>query len=108
MGVLRTRRDGWTGVGGSRSHQFRRWGILWAVQAPVGRARRRSVSLSPLQASMPAQRLVLKFGGTSVGSGHAIGGAGRIAADLRRAGHPLIVVTSAMSTVTDALLGGAA
>jgi aspartate kinase len=57
---------------------------------------------------MPAQRLVLKFGGTSVGSGDAIGGAAGIAADLRRAGHPLLVVTSAMSSVTDALLGGAA
>jgi len=57
---------------------------------------------------MPAQRLVLKFGGTSVGSGDAIGGAAGIAADLRRAGHPLVVVTSAMSSVTDALLGGAA
>jgi aspartate kinase len=56
---------------------------------------------------MPAQRLVIKFGGTSVGHGAAIAGAARIAADLRRAGHPVIVVTSAMSGVTDALLGGA-
>src|SRR6188474_2316813 len=57
---------------------------------------------------MPAQRLVIKFGGTSVGSGRAIGGAARIAADLRLAGHPVVTVTSAMSGVTDALLGGAA
>jgi aspartate kinase len=56
---------------------------------------------------MPAQRLVIKFGGTSVGSGRAIGGAARIAADLRLAGHPVVVVTSAMSGVTDGLLGGA-
>ena len=57
---------------------------------------------------MPAQRLVIKFGGTSVGSGQAIASAAGIAADLRRAGHPVVVVTSAMSGVTDALLGGAA
>jgi bifunctional aspartokinase / homoserine dehydrogenase 1 len=57
---------------------------------------------------MPAQRLVIKFGGTSVGSGAALGGAARIAADLRVAGHTVVVVTSAMSGVTDALLGGAA
>ncbi len=57
---------------------------------------------------MPAQRLVIKFGGTSVGHGQAIAEAAEIAADLRRAGHPVIVVASAMSAVTDALLGGAA
>jgi aspartate kinase len=57
---------------------------------------------------MPAQRLIIKFGGTSVGSGQAIASAAGIAADLRRAGHPVAVVTSAMSGVTDALLGGAA
>jgi aspartate kinase len=58
--------------------------------------------------AMPAQRLIIKFGGTSVGSGQAIATAAGIAADLRRAGHPVVVVTSAMSGVTDALLGGAA
>src|SRR5829696_7498845 len=58
--------------------------------------------------AMPAQRLIIKFGGTSVGSGQAIASAAGIAADLRRAGHPVAVVTSAMSGVTDALLGGAA
>jgi aspartate kinase len=53
-------------------------------------------------------RLVIKFGGTSVGSSAAIARAARIAADLRQAGHTVAVVTSAMSGVTDALLGGAA
>jgi bifunctional aspartokinase / homoserine dehydrogenase 1 len=56
---------------------------------------------------MPVQRLLVKFGGTSVGHGQAIAAAAAIAADLRRAGHPVLVVTSAMSGVTDALLGGA-
>src|SRR6266540_624179 len=56
---------------------------------------------------MAAQRLVIKFGGTSVGSARAIGQAAAIAASLRRDGHQVIVVTSAMSGVTDALLGGA-
>jgi bifunctional aspartokinase / homoserine dehydrogenase 1 len=57
---------------------------------------------------MPASRLVIKFGGTSVGSGHAIAQAAAIAAELRGLGHPLVVVTSAMSGVTDALLAAAA
>jgi aspartate kinase len=56
---------------------------------------------------MPATRLVIKFGGTSVGTPAAIDQAAGIAAALRRAGHPLVVVTSAMSGVTDALLGAA-
>ncbi len=57
---------------------------------------------------MPAHRLVIKFGGTSVGSATPISQAARIAADLQRAGNQAIVVTSAMSGVTDALLSGAA
>jgi aspartokinase/homoserine dehydrogenase 1 len=57
---------------------------------------------------MPSLRLVIKFGGTSVGSSAAIGQAARIAANLRQAGHTVAIVTSAMSGVTDALLGGAA
>jgi bifunctional aspartokinase / homoserine dehydrogenase 1 len=57
---------------------------------------------------MPASRLVIKFGGTSVGSGHAIAQAAAIAAELRGQGHALVVVTSAMSGVTDALLAAAA
>src|SRR5687768_3626025 len=56
---------------------------------------------SPL---MPATRLVIKFGGTSVGSAAAIAQAAEIAASLCRRGHSLVVVTSAMSGVTDALL----
>ncbi len=51
--------------------------------------------------------LVLKFGGTSVGSTEAIQQAAAIVADLRAAGHDLLVVTSAMSGVTDLLLAAA-
>ena len=54
------------------------------------------------------QRLVVKFGGTSVGSALAIGQAAEIVCELQRQGHEVIVVTSAMSGVTDLLLGGAA
>ena len=52
-------------------------------------------------------RLVIKFGGTSVGNAAAIRQAAAIAHDLRRDGHEVIVVTSAMSGVTDLLLTGA-
>lgn len=52
-------------------------------------------------------RLVIKFGGTSVGSAEAIGQAAAIVRDLRDAGHALLVVTSAMSGVTDLLIAGA-
>jgi aspartate kinase len=52
-------------------------------------------------------RLVIKFGGTSVGSADAIRQAAAISKDLRAEGHDLTVVTSAMSGVTDALLQGA-
>jgi aspartokinase len=52
-------------------------------------------------------RLVIKFGGTSVGSAEAIGRAASLARDLRDQGHELIVVTSAMSGITDLLLGAA-
>ncbi len=54
------------------------------------------------------QRLVLKFGGTSVGSAAAMGKAADIVKGLRADGHDVTVVTSAMSGVTDALLGAAA
>ena len=53
------------------------------------------------------QRLVLKFGGTSVGSGEAMAKAAAIVAGLHAAGHQVAVVTSAMSGVTDLLLGSA-
>ena len=52
-------------------------------------------------------RLVLKFGGTSVGSADAIRLAAAVAAHHRDAGHEVVVVTSAMSGVTDLLLGSA-
>lgn len=52
-------------------------------------------------------RLVLKFGGTSVGSASAMQQAADIVAGLRSAGHELAVVTSAMSGVTDRLLSAA-
>jgi aspartokinase/homoserine dehydrogenase 1 len=53
------------------------------------------------------QRLVLKFGGTSVGSASAMGQAADIVRTLQGEGHQVAVVTSAMSGVTDALLNGA-
>ncbi|HWN86527.1 MAG TPA: hypothetical protein VNN99_15290, partial [Vicinamibacterales bacterium] len=53
------------------------------------------------------QRLVLKFGGTSVGSASAMGQAADIVRTLQGEGHQVAVVTSAMSGVTDALLSGA-
>jgi aspartate kinase len=53
------------------------------------------------------QRLVLKFGGTSVGSAEAMGQAADIVGSLQAEGHDVAVVTSAMSGVTDLLLGSA-
>jgi aspartate kinase len=52
-------------------------------------------------------RLVIKFGGTSVGTADAIARAAALSADLRTAGRELVVVTSAMSGVTDQLLAAA-
>jgi len=52
-------------------------------------------------------RLVIKFGGTSVGTPDAIRGAAALTHDLRARGHAVVVVTSAMSGVTDQLLGAA-
>jgi bifunctional aspartokinase / homoserine dehydrogenase 1 len=57
---------------------------------------------------MSPQRFVIKFGGTSVGTAVAVAQAAEIAASLRRDGHQIVVVTSAMSGVTDLLIGGAA
>jgi aspartate kinase len=54
------------------------------------------------------QRLAVKFGGTSVGSADAMRQAAAIVVELRRQGHEVLVVTSAMSGVTDLLLGSAA
>ena len=52
------------------------------------------------------QRLVLKFGGTSVGSAEAMDRPPR-SSTLQAEGHEVAVVTSAMSGVTDLLLGSA-
>ena len=54
-----------------------------------------------------SQRLVVKFGGTSVGSAQPSARRPTSFATLRAEGHQVAVVTSAMSGVTDALLGGA-
>ncbi|MBA2619155.1 MAG: aspartate kinase, partial [Rubrobacter sp.] len=51
--------------------------------------------------------LVIKFGGTSVGGGAAFSRAASIAAEASR-GRPVAVVVSAMSGVTNLLLGHAA
>jgi aspartokinase/homoserine dehydrogenase 1 len=53
------------------------------------------------------QRLVVKFGGTSVGSAEAMAQAADIVGSLQAQGHQVAVVTSAMSGVTDLLLGSA-
>ena len=49
----------------------------------------------------------MKFGGTSVGSAERIAQAAQLAVDTARKGHQVVVVTSAMSKVTDALIGAA-
>ncbi len=51
--------------------------------------------------------IVMKFGGTSVGSAERIAQAAQLAADSAAQGHQVVVVTSAMSKVTDALIGAA-
>jgi bifunctional aspartokinase / homoserine dehydrogenase 1 len=51
--------------------------------------------------------IVMKFGGTSVGSAERIGQAAQLAADSAAQGHQVVVVTSAMSKVTDALIAAA-
>lgn len=56
---------------------------------------------------MSISRLVIKFGGTSVGNAAAISQAAGIAASIRKDGPELVVVTSAMSGVTDTLLAAA-
>lgn len=49
----------------------------------------------------------MKFGGTSVGSAERIAQAAQLAVDSAAKGHAVVVVTSAMSTVTDALIAAA-
>jgi aspartate kinase len=51
--------------------------------------------------------IVMKFGGTSVGSAERIAQAAQLAVDSAARGHKVVVVTSAMSKVTDALIGAA-
>ena len=51
--------------------------------------------------------IVMKFGGTSVGSAERITQAAQLAADSAAQGHQVVVVTSAMSKVTDALIAAA-
>ena len=51
--------------------------------------------------------IVMKFGGTSVGSVEGIAQAAQLAVDAAAQGHQVVVVTSAMSKVTDALIGAA-
>jgi aspartate kinase len=57
---------------------------------------------------MPDQTLVMKFGGTSVGSAQALASATEIIKDARNEYSRVVVVTSAMSGVTDLLLSSAA
>jgi aspartate kinase len=49
----------------------------------------------------------MKFGGTSVGSAERIAQAAQLAVDTANRGHQVVVVTSAMSKVTDSLIGAA-
>src|SRR6476619_3058191 len=51
--------------------------------------------------------IVMKFGGTSVGSAERISQAARLAVDASHKGHQVVVVTSAMSRVTDSLVDAA-
>jgi len=51
--------------------------------------------------------IVMKFGGTSVGSAERIAQAAQLAVDTTAKGHQVVVVTSAMSKVTDALISAA-
>jgi aspartate kinase len=51
--------------------------------------------------------IVMKFGGTSVGSAERIAQAAQLASDTAAKGHQVVVVTSAMSKVTDALISAA-
>jgi aspartokinase/homoserine dehydrogenase 1 len=51
--------------------------------------------------------LVMKFGGTSVGSPDAIRGVKQIVSDARAKKAPVVVVVSAMSTITETLLAAA-
>ncbi len=56
---------------------------------------------------MPNHTLVMKFGGTSVGSADALANATQIIRDAKKDWNRIVVVTSAMSGVTDLLLKSA-
>src|SRR5919109_5665911 len=56
---------------------------------------------------LESMRIVMKFGGTSVGSAERIAQAAQLAVDTAAKGHQVVVVTSAMSKVTDALIAAA-
>jgi len=56
---------------------------------------------------MPKQTLVMKFGGTSVGSADALVKAAQIVKDARAEFPRVVVITSAMSGVTNLLLDSA-
>jgi aspartate kinase len=51
--------------------------------------------------------IVMKFGGTSVGSAERIAQAAQLAVEAASQGHQVVVVTSAMSKVTDGLINAA-
>src|SRR5215203_4582139 len=51
--------------------------------------------------------IVMKFGGTSVGSAERIAEAARLSVEAAGKGHRVVVVTSAMSKVTDSLVDAA-
>src|SRR5262249_54217254 len=51
--------------------------------------------------------IVMKFGGTSVGNADRIAQAAELALKSAREGHQVVVITSAMSGVTDQLIGAA-
>jgi aspartate kinase len=51
--------------------------------------------------------IVMKFGGTSVGSAERIAQAAQLAVETADKGHQVVVVTSAMSKVTDSLIAAA-
>ena len=51
--------------------------------------------------------IVMKFGGTSVGSAERIAQAAELAVSSAKAGHQVVVVTSAMSRVTNTLIDAA-
>jgi aspartate kinase len=63
---------------------------------------------STIQTKQPAPTLVMKFGGTSVGTPEAMRQAAQIVIEAQRDWPRLVVVTSALSKVTDVLLNSAA